>query len=160
EGWTLEAIHTPGHTANHMAFALRDRNILFSGDHVMGWATSIVAPPDGSMSDYMASLERLSSRNESTYFPGHGGRLDKAREFTRALRAHRRMRESAILSRIRKGDRTIPEIVAVIYKDTDPKLHGAAALSVMAHLEDLVANGLVETNGPVSIDGNYYPASG
>ena len=160
EGWVLEAIHTPGHTANHMAFALRDRDILFSGDHVMGWATSIVAPPDGSMSDYMASLDRLSSRNESTYFPGHGGRLDKAREFTRALRAHRKMRESAILSRIRKGDRTIPEIVAVIYKDTDPKLHGAAALSVMAHLEDLVANGLVETNRPVSIDGNYFPASG
>lgn len=158
EDWTLEAIYTPGHTANHMAYALRNRNILFSGDHVMGWATSIVAPPDGSMSDYMTSLDRLADRDEGTYLPGHGGRLDKAREFTRALRAHRRMRESAILSRIRRGDRTIPEIVAVIYKETDPRLHGAAALSVMAHLEDLVSSGRVATEGPVSIEGTYFPS--
>lgn len=158
EDWTLEAIYTPGHTANHMAYALQNRNILFSGDHVMGWATSIVAPPDGSMSDYMTSLDRLADRDEGTYLPGHGGRLDKAREFTRALRAHRRMRESAILSRIRRGDRTIPEIVAVIYKETDPRLHGAAALSVMAHLEDLVSSGRVATEGPVSIEGTYFPS--
>lgn len=158
DSWGLEAVYTPGHTANHMAYALQDRNIMFSGDHVMGWATSIVAPPDGSMSDYMTSLDTLTKRKESTYFPGHGGRLDKAREFTRALRAHRRMRETAILSRIRRGGRTIPEIVAVIYKDTDPRLHGAAALSVMAHLEDLVSSGRVTTEGPVSIDGAYFPA--
>jgi glyoxylase-like metal-dependent hydrolase (beta-lactamase superfamily II) len=157
EGWTLEAVHTPGHTANHMAFALGHRGILFSGDHVMGWATSIVAPPDGSMSDYMASLETLIERGESVYFPGHGGRLTKAREFTRALRAHRKMRESAILARIRNGDRSIRQIVAVIYKDTDQRLHGAAALSVMAHIEDLVSSELVTTDGPVSIDGLFYP---
>ncbi len=159
DGWTLEAIHTPGHTANHVAFALRDRDILFPGDHVMGWSTSIVAPPDGSMSDYMNSLDILAGRDEGTYFPGHGGRLEKGREFTRALRTHRKMRESAILARIRGGDRRIREIVAAIYKDTNPKLHGAAALSVMAHLEDLVASGKVTTDGPVSIDGEYFPAT-
>ena len=156
EGWAMETLLTPGHTMNHACFALHGSGQIFSGDHVMGWATSIVAPPDGAMSDYMASLDIMIERPESVYFPGHGGRLDKAREFSRALRAHRKMRETAILSRVRKGDRTIKQIVGIIYKETDPRLHGAAGLSVLAHIEDLMANGLLESDGPPSIDGNYW----
>lgn len=157
EGWELETIHTPGHTANHAAFALVGSDLLFSGDHVMAWATSIVAPPDGSMSDYMNSLNVLSDRNETTYLPGHGGRVLEAPKFVRALRAHRKMRETAILSRIRAGDTSIPEIVKVIYQSTDPKLHGAAGLSVLAHIEDLVARNLVSSDAPPAIHGRYFP---
>ncbi len=156
DGWALETLLTPGHTMNHACFALVDTPYMFSGDHVMGWATSIVAPPDGAMSDYMASLNIMIGRNESVYFPGHGGRLEKARKFSRALRAHRKMRETAILSRIRKGDRTIAQIVAVIYKETDPRLHGAAGLSVLAHIEDLMAKDYIASNGPASINGEYW----
>lgn len=158
DGWTLETIHTPGHTKNHACFALVETDMLFSGDHVMGWATSIVAPPDGSMSDYMASLAKMTTRKETVYFPGHGGRLEKAPEFVRALKAHRKMRETAVLSRIRAGDETIPAVVAVIYKDTDPRLHGAAGLSVFAHLEDLVIQGRVICDGPPALDGTFYPS--
>jgi glyoxylase-like metal-dependent hydrolase (beta-lactamase superfamily II) len=158
DGWKIEAIFTPGHTANHMAFALSGSEFLFSGDHVMAWATSIVAPPDGAMAEYMASLDRMLTRPETTYFPGHGGRLDNAREFVRALKAHRRMRERAILTRIQAGDRRIGEIVSRIYRKTDPRLHGAAGLSVLAHLEDLVAQGRVLCSGPVAIDAEFSPA--
>ena len=153
--WTIEAVFTPGHTANHMAFALLNENILFSADHVMAWATSIVAPPDGAMVDYMASLETLLQRDETVYFPGHGGRVNNALKFVRALRTHRKMRERAILERIRAGDRLITNMVARIYRDTDPRLHGAAGLSVLAHIEDLVARGDVLTNGDVAIDGVF-----
>ena len=158
DGWALEAVFTPGHTANHMCFALKDSNIMFSGDHVMAWSTSIVAPPDGSMTDYMASLETLLARPETTYLPGHGGTLTKAKEFVRALRTHRKMRETAILSRVRAGDRTIADIVKAIYRDTDPRLHGAAALSVLAHIEDLIAAGQITSIGPASLEGIYEPA--
>ncbi|MEM9278551.1 MAG: MBL fold metallo-hydrolase [Pseudomonadota bacterium] len=156
--WKLQTILTPGHTKNHTCFALLDTEMLFSGDHVMAWATSIVAPPDGSMSDYMASLSKMAERKETIYFPGHGGRLEKAPEFVRALRAHRKMRETAVLSRVRAGNETIPEIVKVIYKDTDPRLHGAAGLSVFAHLEDLVEQGRVSCDGPPSLNSIYLPA--
>jgi len=155
KGWKLETLLTPGHAANHACFALLDHDIIFSGDHVMGWSTSIVAPPDGSMSDYMASLDIMIERDESIYLPGHGGRLEKAREFARALRAHRKMRETAILSRIRSGDKTIPDIVSVIYKDTDPRLHGAAALSVFAHIEDLVRKELISCDGAPALNSVY-----
>ncbi len=153
----FEAMFTPGHTANHMAFALEGTGIVFSGDHVMAWATSIVAPPDGSMVQYMASLEKMLARTDSMYLPGHGGPVVKPTEFVRALRAHRRMRETAILSRIRSGDRYIGDIVKVIYRDTDPRLHGAAALSVLAHLEDLLQSGRVTTDGPAALDAEYTP---
>ena len=156
DGWALETLLTPGHAMNHACFALAGTPYMFSGDHVMGWSTSIVAPPDGSMADYMASLEIMIARSESIYFPGHGGRLEKAREFSRALRAHRKMRETAILSRIRKGDKTIPQIVSVIYKETDKRLHGAAGLSVFAHIEDLLAKGLIKSDGPAALDGEYW----
>lgn len=153
----IEAVLTPGHTANHTAFALTGTGILFSADHVMAWSTSVVAPPDGAMSDYMASLDKLLDRDDTFYLPGHGGPLAKPAPFLRGLKAHRRMRERAILERLRAGDRTIPELVAVIYRDTDPRLHGAAGLSVLAHLEGLVEAGAVAAEGEISISSAYRP---
>lgn len=158
DGWRLTAVHTPGHTANHAAFALDNTGILFSADHVMAWATSIVAPPDGAMSDYMASLDRLLTRDDRLYLPGHGGPVSEPRAFVRALRTHRLMRERAVLERIRQGDRRISDMVKVIYATTDPRLHGAAALSVLAHIEDLVEKGLIATDGPAKLSGEYRPA--
>ncbi len=158
DSWALTALFTPGHTANHMAFAWNDTDYLFSGDHVMAWATSIVAPPDGSMRDYMASLDVMLDQAQQTYFPGHGGRVANGHAFVRALRAHRRMRETAVLDQVRKGKATIPEIVAIIYRSTDPRLHGAAGLSVFAHLEDLVGRGAVETDGAPMLEGTFRPA--
>ncbi|WP_454287873.1 MBL fold metallo-hydrolase [Rhizobium arsenicireducens] len=155
DGWRLTAILTPGHTTNHVAFAFEDRGIVFSADHVMAWATSIVAPPDGAMSDYMASLERLLMRDDRVYFPGHGGPVKDPAAFLRGLRTHRRMRERAVLERIRSGDRLIADMVRAIYASTDPRLHGAAALSVLAHLEDLVEKGEVTTDGPARLSGVY-----
>jgi glyoxylase-like metal-dependent hydrolase (beta-lactamase superfamily II) len=157
DGWALTALLTPGHAANHAAFALDGDGIVFSADHVMAWATSIVAPPDGSMADYMDSLEMLLGRDDRIYFPGHGGPVNDPASFCRGLRTHRRMRERAILERIRAGDRHIPEMVEAIYRDTDPRLHGAAALSVLAHLEDLVGRGAVTTDGPAALAGVYLP---
>ena len=155
DGWTLEAVLTPGHTANHACFALAGTGILFSADHVMAWATSIVAPPDGAMADYMASLDRLLTRDDRIYFPGHGGPVTEPQAFVRGLRTHRRMRERAIMERIRAGDRKIPDMVKAIYRDTDPQLHGAAALSVLAHVEDLIGRGEIRSEGPPSLAGNY-----
>ena len=159
DGWTLTALLTPGHSANHAAFALEGTGIVFSADHVMAWATSIVAPPDGSMTDYMASLESLLSRDDRIYFPGHGGPVREPASFLRGLRTHRRMRERAVLERIRSGDRTIPDMVRAIYRDTDPRLHGAAALSVLSHLEDLVDKGQVSTDGPARLTGHFFPVT-
>src|SRR5690349_17797620 len=110
-GWTLEAITTPGHTANHMAYALRESNVLFSGDHVMAWSTPVVAPPDGSMGDYMASLQKLLHRAETTYFPGHGGAVREAPRFVESYIRHRRGREQSILSRLADGGSDIPALV-------------------------------------------------
>jgi len=158
DGWALETVLTPGHTANHACFGLAGSGILFSADHVMAWATSIVAPPDGAMADYMASLERLLARDDRLYFPGHGGPVREPQAFVRGIRTHRRMRERAILERIRGGDRKIHDMVAAIYRDTDPRLHGAAALSVLAHVEDLVERGEIVTEGPPSLAGFYEAA--
>lgn len=155
DGWTLTALLTPGHAANHAAFALEGSGIVFSADHVMAWATSIVAPPDGAMADYMASLERLLARDDRIFLPGHGGPVKEPQAFMRGLRTHRRMRERAILERIRAGDRLIPDMVKAIYRDTDPRLHGAAALSVLAHIEDLVEKGQIATDGPARLAGTY-----
>lgn len=157
-GWTLESVFTPGHTANHMAFALREEETLFSGDHVMAWSTSIVAPPDGAMGDFMASLDKLRARNEMLFWPGHGGPVREPAKFMRALAHHRRLREAAIMKRLGLGDRHIPDIVAAIYEGLDPRLKSAAGLSVFAHLEDLVARGLVASEGPASLTGEFRPA--
>ena len=153
--WALEAIATPGHTANHMAFALKGSDVLFSGDHVMAWATSVVAPPDGAMSDYMASLYKLGARNEAIYLPGHGGAIREAPRFVRHYIEHRRGREASILHRLAKGEADIATLVRAIYIGLDPRLFGGAALSVLAHLEDLVARGVVATEGAPSIAGLY-----
>lgn len=158
DGWTMRAVFTPGHAANHMAFALEGTGVLFSADHVMAWSTSIVAPPDGAMSDYMASLDKLLARDDRIFFPGHGGPVQSPAAFMRGLKAHRKMRERAIVERLRTGDRTIPEMVAAIYRDTDPRLHGAAGLSVLAHLEDLVARGIVKVEDEPSLDGVFFLA--
>ncbi len=155
DGWTIEAVTTPGHTANHMAYALKEANALFAGDHVMGWATSIVAPPDGAMSDYMASLQKLARRGETVYFPGHGPAIKDAPRFVNYYILHRKAREDAILHRLGKGETDIPTIVRAIYIGIDPRLTGAAGMSTLAHLEDLVVRGLVETDGVPSIDGTY-----
>jgi glyoxylase-like metal-dependent hydrolase (beta-lactamase superfamily II) len=154
-GWTLEAVTTPGHTANHMAFAFRENNVLFSGDHVMAWSTPVVAPPDGSMGDYMASLQKLSKRKEPVYFPGHGPAVNNAPRFVAAYILHRKAREQAILNRLQGGESDIPTMVSAIYQNLDPRLLKAAGMSVLAHLEDLVARGAVATNGPASIAGRY-----
>jgi len=155
DGWTLEAVATPGHTANHMAFALKDSEILFSGDHVMAWSTPVVAPPDGAMSDYMASLEKLLHRTETTYLPGHGGAVRDAPQFVGSYIRHRRGREQSILSRLAEGKADIPTLVQRIYVGLDPRLTRAAGLSVFAHLEDLVTRGLIVTDGPPSLDSIY-----
>ena len=158
DGWSFETVLTPGHTANHAAFALLGTGILFPGDHVMGWATTIVAPPDGSMSAYMGSLDVLLAREDHLYLPGHGGAIANPRPYVKGLKTHRIMRERAVLERVRAGDRTIAEMVSRIYRSTDPRLHGAAALSVLAHIEDLVARGLVETDRTTTLDAEYRAA--
>lgn len=157
-GWTLVAVETPGHTMNHLAFALPEAQALFSGDHVMAWSTTIVAPPDGAMGAYMASLGKLRGRDERIHWPGHGGPVREPARFLRGLACHRRQREAAIRARLAAGDAGIAQIVAAIYQGLDPRLRGAAALSVFAHLEDLVERGLVVTDGSPRLDGTYAPA--
>jgi glyoxylase-like metal-dependent hydrolase (beta-lactamase superfamily II) len=155
DGWSLETVSTPGHTANHVAFAWRERGILFVGDHVMGWSTSIVAPPDGSMIDYMASLDKLARREEDLYFSGHGPEIPNAKRFVRFLIRHRKAREASILHRLAKGEADISTLVRAIYIGIDSRLTGAAGYSVLAHLEDLVTRGVVVTDGDPTIDGRY-----
>jgi len=155
DGYTLTAVHTPGHASNHLCFAFAEENALFSGDHVMAWSTTIVAPPDGHMSDYMASLDKLRRRGEAIYWPGHGGPVRDPQRFVRALAGHRRYREGAIVTAIEARFDTIPAIVAKIYEGLDPRLTGAASLSVLAHLEDLVARGLVDAQGPATLSARY-----
>ncbi len=155
DGWSLEAVTTPGHTANHMAFAFREANLVFSGDHVMAWSTPVVAPPDGAMSDYMASLEKLAARSEPIYLPGHGGAVRDAPRFVASYIRHRKAREASILHRLGKGEADIPTIVRAVYIGLDPRLTKAAGLSVLAHLEDLVARGQVLTEGAPAISGHY-----
>jgi glyoxylase-like metal-dependent hydrolase (beta-lactamase superfamily II) len=157
-GLSLQAVATPGHTMNHLAFAFAAENALFSGDHVMGWSTTIVAPPDGAMGPYMASLDKLRARNDAVYWPGHGGPVSEPQRFVRAIASHRRARENAILQRLKAGDRLISEIVPKLYDGLDPRLHGAAALSVFAHLEDMVERGIAASDGPARLDSTYEAA--
>ena len=159
-GFDIETIATPGHTTNHLAFALKGSNILFPGDHVMAWSTSIVAPPDGAMSDYMASLDVLAGREEEIYLPAHGTMIRNAPRFVRNYIRHRQGREASILHRLAKGAADIPTLVRAIYIGIDARLVGGAGLSVLAHLEDLVARGLVTTDGEPSLTGIYRLAPG
>ena len=142
-GYTTEAVATPGHCSNHLCLAILEENALFSGDHVMGWSTSIVAPPDGSMRAYMASLDKMRARPETIYWPGHGGPVVEPQRYLRALIHHRRQREASILNTLANGPQTIPAVVARIYVGLNPALTRAAGLSTLAHLEDLRERGLV-----------------
>jgi glyoxylase-like metal-dependent hydrolase (beta-lactamase superfamily II) len=154
--WRLTAVATPGHCANHLAFSLVGDDVLLSGDHVMAWSTSIVAPPDGAMGDYMASLHKLLGRTETRYFPGHGGPVEDPQRFVGALIRHRRMRETSILQALGEGASTIPALAAKVYVGLQPALLGAAALNTFAHLEDLVEQGRVATEGPPVFEGSYW----
>ena len=149
-GFTIEAVATPGHCANHLCFSLLEERALFSGDHVMAWSTSVVAPPDGSMRAYMASLEKLKLREEAIYWPGHGGPVLEPQRYLRALAHHRRQREAAILAALDGGAETVPDLVAKVYVGLDPSLTRAAGLSTLAHLEDLRERGQVVAEQPVS----------
>lgn len=148
QGWTIEAVATPGHTSNHLCFALRENGALFTGDHVMGWSTTVVAPPDGDMAAYMQSLDKLMKRTQDRiYFPAHGDAIEKPQRFVRGLMGHRKQREGQILRLLRQDVGEIPAMVERMYVGLDPRLTGAAGRSVLAHLIDLKARGIVEEEG-------------
>ncbi len=157
--WSLEAVHTPGHMSNHLCFALAEEKTLFTGDHVMGWATSVVAPPEGNMHAYMSSLDRLLARDDEIYLPTHGPAIENPHAFVRAYIAHRRGREAQIVEQLAQGESEITKIVATLYVDVDKRLHPAAALSVLAHLEDLQAQGRVLCKTGQGLSGRYYLTS-
>ncbi|HKJ74656.1 MAG TPA: MBL fold metallo-hydrolase [Alphaproteobacteria bacterium] len=147
-GWTLEAVHTPGHCSNHLCYALREESALFTGDHVMGWSTTVVAPPDGDMRAYMDSLEALLARSDSTYYPTHGAPIPEPKPFVEALIAHRHDRERQIRKALEPGAKRIADIVPAIYADIPEFLYPAAGLSVLAHLIDMAERGIVRSDGP------------
>lgn len=150
QGWTLEAVHTPGHLSNHLCFAWLGQGALFSGDHVMGWASTLVSPPDGDLTAFMASLRKLQDRPEEIYYPGHGAPLPEAKTMLDYLLAHRLGREDQIRAALSQAPQTVAELTAQMYRDVDPRLHGAAARNVLAHLVDLYERGLVEPVGAFS----------
>lgn len=150
--WTFEAVHTPGHTSNHLCFALREEAALFCGDHVMGWSTTIVSPPDGDMLAYMNSLAKLRARDEQRYYPTHGAPIEAAQTFVEGLIAHRQEREAQIAVCLADGVGRIPEMVARMYADIDVKLHPAAARSVLAHLVHMVATGRAACDAAANAD--------
>lgn len=146
DGWTLEAMATPGHASNHMAFVLRQENALFSGDHVMGWSTTVVAPPDGDMAEYMNSLDAVLARGFSTIWPTHGPAITQVAPFLKAYRDHRLEREAQIMARLASGDQMIADMVPTLYAAVDPRLWPAASLSVLAHLIKLAKEGRVQAS--------------
>lgn len=155
-GWHLETVATPGHCANHLCFALAEDAALFSGDHVMAWSTSIVAPPDGSMNDYMASLRKLVARSEELYWPAHGGQITNGRAFAAGFIKHRLQREAAILDKLRQhGPLALPRLVDMVYAGLEPQLKPAAALSSLAHLESLIERGLATATPQATLDGMF-----
>jgi glyoxylase-like metal-dependent hydrolase (beta-lactamase superfamily II) len=156
-GWTLEAVFTPGHMSNHHCFALAQEDAFFSGDHVMGWNTTIVSPPDGNMREYLASLRRCIAREDRTYLPGHGPEIANPRPFVRAYLTHRMMREEEILRCLHDGVDTVPDMVKRMYAHLPAMMHGAAARSVFAHVEHMVETGRVATEGPVTTEARYRP---
>lgn len=155
-GWTIEAIPTPGHTSNHICYALLEENLLFSGDHIMGWSTTVISPPDGDMAAYFDSLDRIRARNFSALWPTHGPQVTEVTPFIDAYIAHRRGREAQILEAFGQGMTRIKAMVEVLYKDVDPRLHPAAAHSVMGHVIQLVAEGRVACDGEPTLDSDYW----
>jgi len=158
DGWTLEAVHTPGHCSNHLCYRLHEERTLFSGDHVMGWSTTVVSPPDGDMQSYMHSLHKLLDGNDTVYRPTHGPAIRDPHPFVHAYIAHREAREGQILSCLADGMTTIDRMVQTMYADVDARLHPAAARSVFSHLIHLVETGRARTSGPPSLDGTYAPS--
>ncbi|MBL8557307.1 MAG: MBL fold metallo-hydrolase [Hyphomonadaceae bacterium] len=155
-GWTIEAVFTPGHTSHHVAYALKEENVLFPGDHIMGWSTTVISPPDGDMSDYFASLEKVRDRNYDKLWPTHGPPIEgNVREFVQAYIDHRLSRESQILEQLRQGRSTIRDMVSVMYADVDKKLHPAACHSVLAHMIRLVKTGRVACMDEPCVDAIY-----
>jgi len=154
-GWTLEAIATPGHTSNHICFALREEDALFSGDHIMGWSTTVVSPPDGDMTAYMQSLELVKARNFTTLWPTHGPPVLEVDPFIAAYIAHRRAREAQVLKAVTDGHGRIKDMVPVLYAETDKRLWPAAARSVLGHMIDLERRGIVKTDGVPGLDSDY-----
>lgn len=146
-GWTISAVHTPGHTSNHVCFALEEESALFSGDHVMGWATTVIAPPDGDMADYMASLKLLLERDDQRYYPTHGKPVEEPKRLVRGLITHRRQRETQILKLLKTGEKAISDMVEAMYQAVDKRLWPAAGRSVLAHLIDLQNRQEVESHG-------------
>lgn len=142
-GWTLTTLATPGHTSNHLCFALEEEAALFTGDHVMGWSTSVVSPPDGDMAAYMRSLGLLMTREDQIYYPAHGAPIETPQRLVRGMMGHRKQREGQILRLLDAGVGHIPDMVAQMYKGVDKRLHPAAGRSVLAHLIDLRDRGLV-----------------
>lgn len=147
DGWTLRAVATPGHTSNHLCFALLESGALFTGDHVMKWSTSVVSPPDGDMRAYMESLQKLYDREDSVYYPAHGPAVEKPQQLVRGMIGHRRQRERQILKLLESGEGHIPSMVLRMYKGLDTRLHGAAGRSVLAHLVDLENRGVAAQDG-------------
>jgi len=156
--WTLAAVPTPGHTSNHLCYALEQELALFTGDHVMGWSTSVVSPPDGDMAQYMASLAKLLSRPDARYYPTHGAPIDAPQAYVEQLIAHRLEREEQVLECLRSGLDSIEAMVEKLYADVDPRLHRAAGRSVLAHLVKLVDEGRV-TRDAVSATNRYRVAA-
>ncbi|MHA6334612.1 MBL fold metallo-hydrolase [Qipengyuania sp. CAU 1752] len=148
-GWTLRAVHTPGHTSNHLCFALEETGALFTGDHVMGWSTSVVIPPDGDMGQYMDSLDRLYQREDRIYYSAHGAPITKPRQLVRGMIGHRRQRENQILRCLGEKPLHLPDFIPLMYKGLDPRLDKAAQMSVLAHLIDLERRGMVGRSGDI-----------
>ncbi len=152
EDWELHALHTPGHAPDHLCFALQGRGVVFSGDHVMAWNTSVVAPPEGRMADYLRSLELLLARDNEMLLPGHGGRILESRRIVKAYLLHRRWREQAILEAVRNGTNTIRKLLPLIYRDLPKEVVGAATLSLRAHIEHLIERGLITCDDAANVD--------
>lgn len=155
DGFEVEAVHTPGHCSNHLCFQLRGERAFFSGDHVMGWSTSVISPPDGNMADYLRSLTRLLGRDDARYYPTHGAPIDDPKPLVRAFIAHRHAREEQIVECLREGPRRIREMVPIMYAAVSPMLYPAAARSVFAHVLHMLATERIKTDEPPTIDAVY-----
>ena len=154
-GWTLETIATPGHTSNHICFALLEENALFSGDHIMCWSTTVVSPPDGDMTAYMESLDLVKARNFTTLWPTHGPPVLEVDPFIAAYIAHRRAREAQVLKAVSEGHGRIKDMVPVLYAEVDKRLWPAAARSVLGHSIDLERRGILTTDGQPGPESDY-----
>jgi glyoxylase-like metal-dependent hydrolase (beta-lactamase superfamily II) len=156
KGFALDVLHMPGHAPDHLCFALVGKRTVFTGDHVMGWNTTVIAPPEGNMAKFLASLERLMQRHDKMFLPAHGGRVQTPQRVVKAYIMHRKWREQTILACLEKGVCTIPRIVGRLYGTLDTELKEAAALSVLAHLEHLISRELVSAEGATDLSSAFY----